>query len=406
MDDFDPPIGGSRGTAAPVALSRTGWIAAALVPLLLLGAVLAAVVSTGAGLNVEPPAPIEKLSIEQIRLVPDGISALVRNAGPAETTVAQVIVDDAVWEARVEPSNTLGRLRTAKLFIPYPWVKGDAHGIKLITSNGLIFAGEVPIAAPAPEWDAETVGRFALIGFYVGVVPVGLGLLWFPLLRKLGRGGTHFVLALTIGLLVFLWIDTILEGLEFAARLPGAFQGAPLVWLIALLTLGLLLAAGSTRPASAANSPWRVAYLIAVGIGLHNLGEGLAIGAAYAIGEAALGGFLVIGFTLHNITEGVGIAAPLVRERPGIGQFLALAAIAGAPAILGTWIGGFVRSDLLSTVFFAVGAGAIAQVIVEVGRLLTADAHRRGEPAVNWPNLGGLAAGIAIMYLTGLLVKF
>lgn len=403
MDDFDPPIGMPGAAAGGAPLSRAGWVAAALIPLLLLGAVVAAVVSTGAGLQAEPPAPIELLSIEQIRLVPDGIVATVRNAGPAEATVAQVLVDDAVWEARLEPSNEIGRLRTARLFIPYPWVLGDSHEIKLITSNGLIFTGEVPVAAPAPTWDAETVARFALIGFYVGIVPVGLGLLWFPLLRRLGREGMHFVLALTTGLLVFLLIDTLLEGLEFAARLPGAFQGTPLVWLIALLTLGALLAAGARGQAA---SPWRLAYLIAAGIGLHNLGEGLAIGAAYAVGEAALGSFLVIGFTLHNITEGVGIAAPLVRERPGLGRFLLLAAIAGLPAIPGTWIGGFVRSDLLATVFFAVGAGAIAQVIVEVGRLIAAEAQRHGRPAINWPNLAGLAAGIALMYLTGLSVKF
>ena len=143
---------------------------------------------------------------------------------------------------------------------------------------------------------------------------------------------------------------------------------------------------------------------IALGIGLHNLGEGLAIGAAFALGEVALGVFLIIGFTLHNVTEGIGIAAPLVRERPRLAHFAGLAALAGTPAILGTWIGAFVYSPFWATIFLAIGIGAIAQVVVEVARLIMRGAARREEPALNWATLGGATAGIAIMYATAILV--
>jgi len=216
----------------------------------------------------------------------------------------------------------------------------------------------------------------------------------------------NFVLALTIGLLAFLVIDTLEEAMELAVELPGVFSGIPLVILLVLLTLlGLLGAQRLFRRGREEASRLATSYRIALGIGLHNLGEGLAIGAAFALGEAALGVFLVVGFTLHNITEGVGIAALILRERPRFAHFLWLALLGGGPAILGTWIGGFAFSNLLAAVFLAVGAGAILQVIYEVTQLLFRDSSRSKTPVLSGSNLGGLAAGVAIMYATALLVS-
>jgi zinc transporter, ZIP family len=290
--------------------------------------------------------------------------------------------------------------------IPYPWVEGEAYEIVLITSTGTTFDAEVPVAVLTPGFSAETFIRYALIGIYVGVIPVGLGLLWYPFLRRLGSSGMNFVLALTVGLLAFLVVDTLEEAMEVAVELPGVFSGIPLVILLTLLTLfGLLGTERLLRRGREETSRLGTSYRIALGIGLHNLGEGLAIGAAFALGEAALGVFLVVGFTLHNITEGVGIAAPILKERPRIAHFLWLALLGGGPAIVGTWIGGFAFSELLATVFLAVGAGAILQVIYEVTRLLLRDSTRSKTPALSGANLGGLVAGVAIMYATALLVS-
>ena len=79
-------------------------------------------------------------------------------------------------------------------------------------------------------------------------------------------------------------------------------------------------------------------------------------------------------------------------------------AVAGAPAIFGTWIGAFVYSPFWTTVFLAVGIGAILQVIVEVGRLIARSQAKHGEPAITWATFGGVTAGVAVMYLTALLV--
>ncbi|WP_233568025.1 ZIP family metal transporter [Cohnella faecalis] len=361
--------------------------------------------SLGTGIKDEPVAPIEALNVQKIVLTDEGFTLKVLNSGPDEATISQVLVNDAFWNVEFHPSATIGRLAQTEIFIPYGWVEGDPYEIKLITANGLIFSGEVAVAAKTPVPDGNRVAQYALIGFYVGVIPVGLGLLWFPFLRRFSDRGMQAVLALTVGLLFFLVIDTFEEGLELGAEAPGVFQGTGLVWFGALLSFLFLLALDQANERKGSASGKKIAYKIAGGIGLHNLGEGLAIGAAFASGEAALGTFLIIGFTLHNITEGIGIASPLLKERPTWRTFLALAALGGGPAIVGTWIGGFVFNDTLAALFFGIGAGAILQVIYVIGKMIVREAGKNGRPAVSWTNFASLTLGIALMYATALFVS-
>ena len=384
-----------------------GWVLLGLLPLLGLGVLLAFIVLNGAGVDRQDAPPVEDLTFGRVTQPTEYEFVVpVTNGGPDPVTVAQVNVNDALTGFEMESGKTIPPLGSTRMTIPYTWVEGEAYGITLITSTGTTFDAEVPVALLTPGFSGESFWRYALIGFYVGVVPVSLGLLWFPFLRRLGTAGLNFVLALTVGLLVFLVVDTLLEAGEVAAALPGAFSGVPLVIMVSLLTLlGLLGAERFFRRGREETSRLSTSYRISFGIGLHNLGEGLAIGAAFALGETALGTFLVLGFTLHNITEGVGIAAPILKERPHLAHFAWLALLGGGPAIVGTWIGGFAYSNLLSTVFLAIGAGAILQVIYEVTRLLLKDSARSKAPALSGTNLGGLTAGIAIMYATALLVS-
>lgn len=349
--------------------------------------------------------PLEELTIQQVRFpTRNQIQLQVINGGPDPVTISQVLVDEAYWQFEIEPDNTLARLETAVLTIPYPWVSGEPLPISLVTSTGLTFDTEVEVAVTSPTVDTSTLIAYGLLGIYVGVIPVALGMLWYPFMRRIDRKWMNAVLALTIGLLLFLFVDTVLEALELAEQVPGVFQGVPLVMLVTLLTVGVLLAVGRQQ---GEQSPLRIATLIALGIGLHNLGEGLAIGTAFATGLAALGSFLVIGFTLHNITEGVGIVAPLTREeeRPSLLTLALLALLAGAPAMVGAWLGGLAYSPFWATLFLSIGAGAILQVIWEVGKLLQKDAQRSDRPAFSWLNFAGLTAGILIMYLTAFLVQ-
>jgi zinc transporter, ZIP family len=404
------------------------WVSG-LIPLIALGLMLAvfAVGNPLAMFRAELP-PIENLSFERISVTPAGFEAHLVNGGPDPVTIAQVMVDDAFWQFEVQPSVTLPRLGRAVLKVAYPWVQAEPNVLRIVTSTGVTFDGQVALATAAPRPSLAQFGAYGLLGIYVGIIPVALGLMWYPVMRRMGRKWLGGVLALTLGLLVFLLIDTLLEAFEVAGKLPGAFQGIPLVLFAALLTWLALLAIGASRRKGTGSQPaarraFYLSALIAFSIGLHNLGEGLAIGAAFALGEAALGSFLVIGFTLHNITEGVGIAAPLVSGKrtddaaasaagavatpagPSFLTFLGLALVAGSPAIFGAWIGGFAFSPLLASIFLGMGVGAIWQVLVEVTGLLKGYADRAGESLYSWVNVGGFVAGLAIMYFTALLVK-
>lgn len=395
--------------ATPVAGRVPMWLAAVLPLLALISLVAVLAFGNPLALFRGNLPPVERIAFDRIRVTPTGFETILINDGPQDVTVAQVQVDDAYWQFEMTPGPTIPRFGRATLRIPFPWVEPDPYVIRLVTQTGLTFEETLEVATLTPTPGAREFLAYGLLGVYVGIIPVGLGLLWFPMMRRMGRKWLGAILALTVGLLVFLLVDTLLEAVEVASTLPGIFQGIPLILFSALLTWLALLAIGSSRRDLAVTDPSRqrlyVAILIALGIGLHNLGEGLAIGAAFALGEAALGSFLVIGFTLHNVTEGIGIAAPLTADRPRWTTFAGLTLLAGAPAILGTWIGGFAYSPLLATVFLGIGVGAIWQVIVEVVNLLRGYARREEAQVASWLNVGGFLAGLAIMYVTAFLVK-
>lgn len=402
--------------------SRLSTLLAGLIPLFAMGLILFLfnVVNPLALFNNNLPVT-ENIVVERIQVLEYGFDVTIINSGPQPVQIAQVMVDDAYWLFYVEPDGKLSRLGKAVVHIPYQWIEGEPHRILLVTNTGLTFEGIVPVATLTPQPGLKEFLGYGLLGIYVGVIPVTLGLLWYPALKRLTRKWLGFILALTVGLLVFLLVDTFLEVLEIGATLPGVFQGIPLALFAALLTWLAIMALSKTqkRPNGATDSTFvkgkYLATLLALSIGLHNFGEGLAVGAAFAQAEAALGTFLVIGFILHNITEGVGIAAPLVQRNP-IGEsqptaapsllmFAGLSLLAGFPAVLGTWIGGFAYSPLLGTIFLGIGLGAIWQVIVEVIALLRRYAEHENASWITWINLAGFMLGLAIMYFTAFMVK-
>jgi zinc transporter ZupT len=384
------------------------WRLWALVPIVLLvGSVSLFAARGGSVLDLigRNPPPADAVDIRRVEFSPGEIRIRVTNPQREEITIGAVTVDDALVPWSAEGAETLGRLRSATVVVPYDWVEDEPISVGITSSTGIQTTEEVPAAVETPGPTPGGFAGYAALGFMVGVVPVVLGLLWLPSLRRAAPAWLAAFMALTAGLLAFLALDALAEALELQAALPGALGGTGLVLLgvvgsyLALTLLSRRLSAGAAgAPAAGA----ALALLVAVGIGVHNLGEGLAIGSSFALGELTLGTFLVVGFMIHNVTEGLGIAAPLAEgRRTSLLAAGALALVAGAPTIPGAWIGGYVTSDLLGVLFFSIAAGAALQVVLEVGRFV---ARRAPGGLSSGPVVGGFLAGLAVMYATGLLV--
>jgi ZIP family zinc transporter len=396
------------GAATVRRTRRPAWVAG-LAPLLVLGAAIALFTALGAPGLERRGVPVEELSVERTVLRPGEIQLSVRNTGPDPVAVRQVIVNDSFTGFR-QTDTGLGRLEGGRVTVAYPWIEGEAYEIAMLTSTGATIDHTIEAAAETPEADAGFFGLMGLIGLYVGIIPVAIGMLWLPWIRRIDARWIRFALALTVGLLAFLAIDATFEGVELAGIGGEAFGGAALVFLgaaAAYLALSAVDAAMRARGRRAEDRGvtgamgLRLAMLVALGIGLHNLGEGLAIGAAYAVGALALGATLVIGFALHNTTEGLAIVAPASGERITPARLIALGLVAGAPVIPGAWIGASAYHPAAAAVLFGVGAGAIVQVAVQIAPSLRDGTGTLFNPLA----VGGLLAGLAIMYVTGLAIS-
>lgn len=419
-----------------------------VIPFIVIGAMIVLLLNSSGILFQSSIKPLPELSIEKVEFSDNNmIVAFVRNTGPSEITIAQADVNDRIYPAAVEPGRTLTRLADAKVIIPFVWNAGEPYGIGITTDDGTRFDKLVNSAAAAPRPTVGQASTFALIGTYVGIIPVMMGLVWYPFIRRLSPNKYNFFLSLTAGLLVFLGIDALLESNEIAVdNLAPAFNAQILIIMVAIVTLITLLYVSQrliqrvskhskpdididieykkgyssnsepdlgTRDMKSTSTsfqqqllirPIAISMMISIGIGLHNFGEGLAIGAAVLLGEVALSSFLILGFTLHNTTEGLAIVAPMAKSRRiPIAKLIIMGLIAGGPTILGAWIGGFLYSPIATVIFLSIGAGAIFQVVYSIGSWMYHTNGSRGLLNNHWIIIG-FAFGMFIMYLTGLLV--
>ena len=369
------------------AVSRArGWVLASAAVLTLGVALFVVGVLGGQTLPQRSGPPIETLAVERAVLSPGTIELTVRNTGPDPVQVGQVAVNDS-FVGFIGGEEPIGRLGAGTLRLDVPWQDGQPYLVSILTSTGVVTEHEIPVATATPVLDGNSVGLMVLLGSYVGILPVLLGMLFLPAVRQVSAQTVRVLLALTVGLLAFLAADAAIEAIGLTGQTGAAFGGVALVVLGA--GLAFMALTSLDRFVRGSRDGQRLALMIAIGIGLHNLGEGLAIG-----------GSLVIGFAIHNTTEGLAVVVPLAGRPVSVLRLLGLGLLAGAPAVAGTLIGSTVVNTELSAFLLGIGVGAIVQVIVQI----TPSLRDRASGQIDPVTYGGLAAGALMMYATGLLV--
>jgi zinc transporter ZupT len=414
-------------------ISGKKLIAFAIIPFVVLTAMILFLFSPIGQSFLNSGVPVPEVTIEKIEFQEGKIVAFIRNTGPVDTIIAQADINDRIHPAAIEPSRSLPRLTEAQVIIPFPWNPAEPYEVGITTSDGVRFSKNVEAAAQVLTLNVEQVLLFAVIGAYVGIIPIMIGLLWYPFIRRLNTNKYNFFLSLTAGLLVFLGIDAVLESNEIISENVAAiFNGQVLIVMVVIVSFLVLLYTSETLTQRAAKKsvsanystsslsssasttsqqqqelikPLAISLMIAIGIGLHNFGEGLAISAAVLLGKAALGTFLIVGFTLHNTTEGLAIVAPVAKSgQVMIRKLIVMGFIAGAPTIAGAWIGGFLYSPLAAIIFLSVGAGAIFQVVYSIASWISHTSSQNRKTLMNTSTIAGFAIGMLIMYTTGLLI--
>ena len=376
----------------------------AIAPIVLLAIVIAFLLGP-ASTFLQFGVVLPEVSIEKVEFIENEIQATVRNTGPIDVSVALADVNDRIQPAAIEPDSSLKRFETALVRIPFDWNEGQPYEIGVTVDDGTRFTTQVDAAFASLEPDVDLFAFLGMIGFLIGVVPIMIGLLWYPFIKKLGKNAFNFFLAFTMGLLIFLGIDAVLEASEISERhLSSIFNGELLIATVVILSFLSLYGIGQklikTNNLSTLSKGLTISLMIAIGIGLHNLGEGLAVGAAIALGEVALSTFLIVGFATHNTTEGLAIAAPLTNSKAKIAKMIGLGLIAGTPAIFGCWVGGFSFSPLFTLIFLAIGAGAIFQVVISIFQYM----KDKSDLLSNTSLFAGISVGLIVMYLTSVII--
>jgi ZIP family zinc transporter len=263
------------------------------------------------------------------------------------------------------------------------------------------------------------LGGIAGVTIFLGL-PIGR-------MQSVSPATKAFLASTATGILLFLFWDVTTHAVEPVESALAAGRDGRFIWLAFLLAAGFVVGLMSLvyydvwmkrrrrkaflGPGAASTaefehehhfvgmSPARwLAVFIATGIGLHNFSEGLAIGQSAAAGEVSLAIVLIVGFGLHNATEGLGICAPLTgdKEQPSWGFLGLLGLIGGAPTFFGTLVGQFWVNESVSIIFFALAAGSILYVVMEllnVGRVLAS------KTLLTWGIVLGLVLGFGTDFI-------
>ncbi len=375
-------------------------LAYALLPIGLLVAISVFFLSSpGIRALLAPGAGSEMVSFEKTNLQPGRFVLELRNAGHSPVTLTTMNVNDSILPFIVKPSPTIPPLGSATVYVLYPWVRGEAYTISLLTPDSTTFTTAISNAETTPEPGSQGGMDYLLIGLAAGLFPVLIGITWFPAVTRAGSSLFLFLTALVGGLLAYLSLAIAGAALALAPQVSALFQGITLVLVGALVTFLALRAfsAGEERDLGSER-----AWLLAAGIGAQNLAEGLAVGAAFSMGIGSLGALFLIGLIAQNVDHGLRLIASTGREHRSAAWLLGLALAGGLPAVLGVWAAGGVTSTLLQVVYLSIGGGAVLEAIyAAVQRIRQASAHQPISPGV----YASFIAGILGLYIASILIS-
>lgn len=236
------------------------------------------------------------------------------------------------------------------------------------------------------------------LGAIAGVFPIYLGIgLALVMLKKINRSWEGYFVGIATGVLVYLFFDLMHEAIELTGVQDllswVAFLGSLLLGYVGLVAIEIQQQGRNRQEPSRLFLP----YMIALGMGLHNLGEGLAIGASFTQGEWVLSGLLVFGFALHNGTEGFAIIGATGKTLPSVKDMLLMGMVAGVPTCVGTLVSGIAVSPYFTLMFYALAAGSLLYVIFSLVTIFYT-ATRRLQSAC------GVFSGITLMFITAMVL--
>ena len=315
----------------------------------------------------------ESLRVEEILLEPGRIDLLVRNTGSGELTIAQVTINGAAWLSLTLPGPIVEPGAEAAIRLDdYEWLAGKPYEIVIFTSRANAFPTYIASARATFQPTNANVNVIIWLGIVIGLLPVLLGLLWYPGLGQFGRQGGLFLAMLSavgLGLLGLKLVADIIEWLDAPFEIFG--QGGLLVLGGVGLFVGLNFL-GRYQEATGADQLGRqflTAQRIALGVGLFSLGQGIILGGEIGQDLLAPGAWSVTGLLLVNLIKGLGIISPLPAAKVtggSIGQLALMGIVGGFPAILGVWFGVFYSAPLLTALLLGAGLGAVAAVVYQL----------------------------------------
>jgi zinc transporter, ZIP family len=384
----------------PRILSTIVRLAYSLLPVALLAAASALFfISPDIRALLAPEEAGEMVSFEKTILQPGRFVLDLRNASRTPVKLTTVNVNDSILPFIAQPSSTIPPLGTATIYVLFPWVRGEAYTISLLTPDSATFTTSISSAEATPDPSEQNGLDLLLVGLAAGFFPLLVGITWFPSMTRAGSRPFLVISALVGGLLAYLSLAIASDALAITPQMSPLFQGISLVIVSALVTfLALRVFSNAAERDLGSERAW----IFAAGIGLQNLAEGLAIGAIFSSGNGSLGVLFLIGLVAQNVDHGLRLIASTRREqRSSIARMLGLAIAGGLPAVLGVWVGEGATSPLLQVLSLSIGGGAVLEsVYTAILRVRQASARQPLSPGV----YAGFIAGILGMYIASIWI--